>query len=73
MIGPGKYDEQCTKVREETKAAGVILLVLGGSAGSGFSCQASLETTLRLPQMLRDLAQQIEADGIDAGKGKGKQ
>lgn len=62
MLGPGKYDDLCTRVREETKAEATILLVFNGNNGSGFSCQAPLDVTLSLPQMLRSMADQIEAD-----------
>ncbi len=39
-VGPGKYDDLCTYVREQANAEAVILIVLGGNKGSGFSCQA---------------------------------
>jgi hypothetical protein len=59
-IGPGKYDAQCTRVREETHAKGVLLAVLEGDKGLGFSVQAPFEITLLLPAILRDIANQIE-------------
>lgn len=59
-IGPGKYDDACTEVREKTGADGIILIVIRGNQGDGFSAQASPEDTLRLPEMLRYMAQQIE-------------
>ena len=62
MIGPGKYDDEVTRVQTRTQATGVILIVIGGNRGEGFSCQATLETTLKLPTMLRTIADQIEAD-----------
>jgi hypothetical protein len=62
-IGPGKYDELCTQVREQTKARGVLLIVIAGDRGMGFSCQADLETTLTLPELLEAIARQIRADG----------
>lgn len=62
MIGPGKYDDLCTEVRERTKATGVILLVMGGEHGGGFSCQTDLATTLLLPDILEDIARTIRAD-----------
>lgn len=62
MLGPGKYDDECTKVREATKSRGVLLAVFDGSKGHGFSVQADLETTLRLPEILRFIADQIERD-----------
>jgi hypothetical protein len=61
-IGPGKYDDVATLVRERTNAAGVILIVIGGYLGQGFAIQATPEVTLNLPEMLRDMANQIEAD-----------
>jgi hypothetical protein len=66
-IGPGKYDDLCTTVREYVglggtvlqSGGGVILIVIGGDHGNGFSCQADLETTLALPDILEDIAKQI--------------
>jgi hypothetical protein len=61
-IGPGKYDEVCTKVRHEAQADGVILIIMNGKHGTGFSMQASPEKTAALPAMLEHLAAQIRAD-----------
>ena len=63
MIGPGKYDEECTTAREATEAEGVILLVFNGSKGSGFSAQVSAELLLRIPAILHSVANQIETNG----------
>lgn len=41
MIGPGKYDDACTLVREMTGAACAMVVVIGGSKGSGFSVQTA--------------------------------
>jgi hypothetical protein len=60
--GPGKYDDMATYVREQSHAAGVIVIVIGGDKGEGFAVQADLPTTLALPQMLRHMANQIEQD-----------
>jgi hypothetical protein len=62
MIGPGKYDDLATEARERAKATGVILIVIQGEHGSGFSCQANLQVTLELPKMLREMADEIEKD-----------
>lgn len=62
MMGPGKYDELCTEVRDKVKADGAIVLIINGDKGSGFSCQASLPLIIGLPAMLRSMANQIEAD-----------
>lgn len=61
MIGPGIYDDHCTRVREETKALAAILIVLEGEDGTGFSVQAPLPVVLLLPQLLRELADKVEA------------
>jgi hypothetical protein len=60
MIGPGKYDDLCTQARDAAKAQGAILLILGGEHGSGFSAQLPAQTTLRIPEFLRDVADGIE-------------
>lgn len=62
MIGPGKYDDEATMVMERVKAQGVILIVCGGIKGEGFAIQATLHTMIQLPRMLREMADQIEAD-----------
>lgn len=61
-IGPGKYDDLCTYVREQAQAAGAILIILDGRLGSGFACQASIEATLKLPELLEEMARQLRAD-----------
>jgi hypothetical protein len=61
-IGPGKYDKETTVVMKATNAQGVILIVIGGDRGAGFSVQATLEATLALPVILRDIADQLETD-----------
>jgi hypothetical protein len=62
-IGPGKYDDLATMVREKAKARGVIVIILGGEKGSGFSCQADLASTLALPDMLEKIAAEIRESG----------
>jgi hypothetical protein len=71
-FGPGKYDDVATRVREDVglvdgDAGGVIVIVIGGHLGAGFSCQADLETTLALPDMLESIARQIRAEQIRDG------
>ncbi len=62
-FGPGKYDDLTTEVRLKAKAEGVLMLVFNGTLGSGFSAQLSPEMTLLLPEILRDVADQIDAKG----------
>jgi hypothetical protein len=63
-LGPGKYDdvcvEACTKVGvTEQTGGGVVLIVLGGNKGNGFSCQADLKTALAMPEILEYVAKQM--------------
>jgi hypothetical protein len=61
-LGPGKYDDLATLVRERAAAEGVIVVVIEGVHGSGFSVQASGAVTTRLPTLLRVLADGVEKD-----------
>jgi hypothetical protein len=63
-MGPGKYDDVATMARIASQArGGVIVIVLGGVRGSGFSVQSEdPETMNKLPELLRTMADQIEQD-----------
>lgn len=63
-IGPGKYDDVCTKARIETNATGTLLIILDGNKGSGFSCQIDKKeiARLRIPDILENMARQIRND-----------
>lgn len=61
-LGPGKYDDLCTQVREAADARAVILIIIQGKFGGGFCVQAPLEIQLELPNILRTLADGIEID-----------
>jgi hypothetical protein len=68
MIGEGgKYDDLCEATLRAAQAQGVILIVMGGFRGSGFS--VSIEQTVvakggvdNLPKVLREVADQIDAE-----------
>lgn len=64
-LGPGKYDELCSQAREQAGggSTAAVLIILHGNKGSGFSCQATLQDALALPELLRSVADQIEKDG----------
>lgn len=65
-LGAGRYDEEVTELRERLKAQGILLLVVNGERGSGFSAQLSTDDVFALPSVLRQMADQIEGSGIDA-------
>jgi hypothetical protein len=64
-LGPGKYDAVLTEVREKT-GGDVILIVLNGNLGHGFSAQVSIEGMVRIPSLLRQVARDIESSTPDA-------
>jgi len=55
-FGPGKYDELCTNVREASGAESVVLMVLGGNKGSGFSVQSKSAVA---PELLANLLEYV--------------
>jgi hypothetical protein len=58
--GPSnKYDAECIRVRAATKAKGAIVIIVDGSAGSGYSVKCSLDVVPRLPEILEAVAQEL--------------
>ena len=70
MLGPGKYDELCTLVREKAgitagDGGGVMVIVLGGDRGNGFSVQADPLMTMMIPEILTEVVAKMRAsDGL---------
>jgi hypothetical protein len=62
--GPDKYDAWCTMVRTGVHAEGVLMMVVNGVYGSGFSCQGSREVHRNMVTVLRNVADQLEQDLI---------
>ena len=60
--GAGKYDDLATTVREGAKARGVMVAVIRGDKGSGFSVQCDEKALNALPEMLEEIAVQIRKD-----------
>ncbi len=64
-MGPGKYDNACTLARLATGGMGVILIVLEGDRGYGFSVQAEgVIPPSALATMLRSVADEIEKAAV---------
>jgi hypothetical protein len=66
-LGPGKYDKELSVAlaslrRGGTPVYGGVLIVFGEPGKRGFSCQATAEILGTLPEVLRSVADQIEAD-----------
>ncbi len=62
-IGPGKYDNLATIVRERSGAQAVIVAVFNGDKGSGFSVQVQPTVDLgplRIAEVLRAIADEID-------------
>lgn len=67
LNGPGKYDAEATAAREACEAEGVVLIVHNGKRGHGFEVHLPLEALACLPDVLRDMANQTEAQLRAAG------
>jgi hypothetical protein len=72
-MSEGKYDDICTKVRVETKAAFALVIVLGGDKGEGFSIQMDADRVdpkflQNVPNFLHNVAegvaQQLKEGGV---------
>jgi hypothetical protein len=60
-LGQGTYDDLCTYVREKSRGQGVLVAVIGGDKGSGFSVQITNPLLLfRLAKILHETADEIE-------------
>lgn len=60
-MGPGKYDKECEAALQATRGDCVLLIVLGGNRGSGFSMSATIHGFgVDVPKILRETADQIE-------------
>ena len=66
-MGAGKYDDACGAARRSTEAEGVVLIVLNGKHGNGFSAQAPADITFALPALLRHIASDIELSFTTGG------
>ena len=54
-LGKGKYDDLCTKVREDAHAVAALVIVIRGNKGDGFSLQTGdlrlLQFAVRRPHI----------------------
>lgn len=60
--GPGKYDAEATALRRQTKADGVVIVILNGNRGSGCSVQLPQPGGRDLARVLRQLADEFDKD-----------
>lgn len=79
-LGPGKYDDLASYCIQKAKAQAVVVIVFGGSRGSGMSGKelrrepvADFDVALRspavqklLPKVLRAVAESIEQAPLDS-------
>lgn len=62
--GKGIYGDECDEMQERTKAQTIVLVIIDGKKGSGFSMNSTDQSMhLKLPGMLRLMADEIERDG----------
>ncbi len=66
-IGEGKYDRECEAILRLERAGLVLVIVIGGRRGGGFSLAAldnpeHLGLIPQVPGMLRQIADKVEED-----------
>ncbi len=58
--GPGKYDDLCVDILRKTNAECVLVVVVNGNRGSGFSVNSvNHKIVFEIPEMLEHMAEQI--------------
>lgn len=73
-MGGGKYDEELNELVAKLKPKdipsefGVMLVVLGGPKGTGFSVAGNVLFLAAIPSALRFVASQIESDTMEIFK-----
>lgn len=70
MTGGGRFNDVAKVLREEFRADGVILVVLGGIRGSAFEAQIPLECASKVIPILRQIADEMEEDIVRLTSGK---
>ncbi len=60
--GPGKYDASLSLALADAKAMQGILIVFDGPLGPSFCCQLDIVKASLIPVLLRQMAEEIEAD-----------
>jgi hypothetical protein len=76
MLGPGKYDDICQEVARKVginhdTGGGVIIAVLGGNRGNGFSVHADIMTMMQIPDILEIMVKQLRKDSATLTKEAG--
>jgi hypothetical protein len=59
FAGPGKYDDLATLVRKRSNASAVLVIVIGGNKGEGFSFQGDWMALQAVPDLLDVVARSI--------------
>lgn len=63
MVGEGKYDDACTQARLATGGESVMLVVINGRQGHGFSVHSTdPQFPEKIPLILREMADSIEKE-----------
>lgn len=66
--GSDKYDDEAVGLQRETDARVVVVMVIGGKRGTGFSVHGELPDLLTLPERLRFMALSIERTIMNPGE-----
>lgn len=62
MLGPGKYADLCSEIKDRVCAEVVVLIILSGDKGDSVSMDPPLEYSINTPKVLRELAAKLEIE-----------
>jgi hypothetical protein len=62
-VNKGQYDDICESICQQVAidrvGGGVLVVVIGGDRGSGFSCHSDFASILHMPRLLEQIADKI--------------
>lgn len=60
--GGSVYYDECLEIQQRLEADGVLLIVANGKKGNGFAAAMTPDLVLKIPAVLRKMADDIESD-----------
>lgn len=66
----GRYDDYADRLQKELQSQGVVLIVIGGEKGSGFSIAATPAVVVDMPSVLHEIACMMDRKMSDHPNGR---
>ncbi len=69
MIGPGRYDQETREIQAQLSAGAIMLFVVDGERGTGFSVVGPVTVLEHVPRLLRKVADDLERQAREGLQG----